>query len=58
MNGRKVDTINVRDVEAVSRTISEMLSDKWITLLMPDAEVRSLAIRIVKELEEDRDRRR
>lgn len=52
MNSRPDVTVDMRDVEVVSDVVKAMLSEKWISVLVPEAEIQRLAMNIVRNLNE------
>lgn len=51
-------TIDMRDVEVVAETYRAMLSEKWVSFLVPEAEIARFATAVVRNLNEDRARRK
>lgn len=58
MNGRPEPNIDMRDVDVVVDVFKAMLSEKWISALVPEAEIRRFALTAVRALNEDRAQRK
>lgn len=58
MNGRTEATIDMRDVEVVVGVFKAMLSEKWISALVPESEIQRFATNAVRALNEDRAQRK
>lgn len=57
MNGRP-DEIDMRDVDVVAGVFKAMLSEKWISVLVPESEIQRFAMNAVRALKEDRAQRK
>lgn len=51
-------TIDMRDVEVVAETYRAMLEEKWVSFLVPEAEIQRFSMAVVRNLNDARAERK
>lgn len=52
MNDKPEVVVNLKDVDIVAAVFRSMLSEKWISALVPESEIQRFAFNVVRSLNE------